>query len=354
MANKFRSKPVLGLDVNGASVKVLELAGTGPSYRVQCYAVEPMPANAITDNTISDVEAAGEAVRRAYRRSGSRLKDVAMAIGGASAITKTIQLPAGLSPREMEEQVEIAAARHIPFPLEEVAYDFDVTGPTPGHPEAVDVLLVATRRENVEHREAILELAGLRAYIMDCEVFALENAFPLLRGQLVDGGEERTVAVADFGASNTNFSVFHGDRVVYTRDQAFGGNQLVEEIMRRYDLSYEAAERAQREGGLPDDYRGEVMEPFLNDMGQQINRALQFFLASTTEYSGVDQVVIAGGCAAIPSAAEHIGAHIGRPTVVADPLARLQVSGRAKAQRIEQDASSLMIACGLALRSFDQ
>lgn len=354
MANKLRSKPVLGLDVSSSSVKVVELANAGESYRAQCYAVEPMPQNAITDNVISDIEAAGEAVRRAYRRSGSRLKDVAMAIGGASAITRTIQLPAGLSPREMEEQVEIAAARHIPFPLEDVAYDFDLIGPTPDHPEAVDVLLVATRRENVEHREAILELAGLHAYIMDCEVFALENAFELIRGQLLAEGRDRTIALADFGAATTSFSVFHGDRVVYTRDQPFGGNQLAEEIMRRYDLSYEAAGRAQREGGLPDDYREEVLDPFLTDMAQQVNRALQFFLASTTEYAGVDQVLLCGGCAALPGAAEHVGQRVGRPTALANPLAKVQLSSRAKAQGMEQDAPALMIACGLALRSFDK
>ncbi len=353
MARKLRSKPVLGLDISTSSVKIVELAKAGTSYRAQSYAVEPMPSNAIADKVIVDLEAAGEAVRRAYKRSGSRLKDAAVAIGGATVITKTIQIPAGLSDREQEEQVELAAARHIPFPMEEVAYDFEVTGTASGQAGAVDVLLVATRRDNVEHRQAVLELAGLRAYVVDCEAFALENAFPLLGEEMGDTGEKNTIALVDFGSTNTTFSVFHDKRIVYTRDQAFGGRQLTDEIMQRYNLSYEDAGRAKRRGGLPETYEEELLGPFVNDMAQQVNRALQFFFASTTEYTGVDQIVICGGCASIPGAAEGIGEHVEVPTMVANPFASLKVSGRAQAQGIVQDAPSLMVAAGLALRSFD-
>lgn len=352
MVRKLRSKPVLGLDISTSSVKVVELARAGTSYRAQSYAVEPMPPNAIAEKVVLDIEATGEAVRRAYKRSGSRLRDAAVAIGGATVITKTIQIPAALSEHEQEEQVELAAARHIPFPMEEVAYDFEVVGPATGQAGAVEVLLVATRRDNVEHRQAVLELAGLRAYIVDCEAFALENAFSLLSGQLQEEGNEQTVALVDFGSTNTTFSVFHDNRIVYTRDQAFGGRQLTDEIMQRYSLSYEDAGRAKRRGGLPEDYEQEVLVPFVNDMAQQVNRALQFFFASTSEHTSVDHIVICGGCAAIPGAAGQISEHVGTPTEVANPFASLKLSGRAQAQGIEQDAPALMVACGLALRSF--
>jgi len=353
MARKLRSKPVLGLDISTSSVKIVELTKAGTSYRAQSYAVEPMPPNAIGDKVILDVEAAGNAVRMAYKRSGSRLKDAAVAIGGATVITKTIQIPAGLSDREQEEQLEVAATRHIPFPMDEVAFDFEVMGPSTAQSNMLDVLLVATRRDNVEHRQAVLEVAGLRAFIVDCEAFALENAFTLLRSQLPDEGRDLTVALVDFGSTNTTVSVFNDNRIIYTRDQAFGGRQLTDEIMQRYELSYEDAGRAKRRGGLPESYEEELLNPFVNDMAQQVNRALQFFFASTSEYTEIDHVVICGGCASIPGAAERIAEHIDIPTQVANPFASLKLSGRAQTQGIEQDAPSLMVACGLALRSFD-
>ncbi|MGH8426577.1 MAG: type IV pilus assembly protein PilM [Gammaproteobacteria bacterium] len=353
MEHKLKSRPVLGLDVSTSSVRLVELAREGLSYRVESYAVELLSPNTAAEQAVADVETVGLAVRRAYQRSGSGLKNVAMAIGAANAIIRTLQLPAGLTTREQEEQIEVLAARHVPYPLEEVAWDFEVLGPSARQLDSVDVLLVAARRDNIEHRQAILEIAGLNARIMDCEVFALENAYGLIHSQLPEAGSGVVTAFADFGANSTNFSFFHDNRIVYTRDQAFGGRQLTEEFMRRYDAPYEDAVRDLYGDELPQDYREEVLEPFVNDMGRQINRALQFFLASTTEHVGVDQVVICGGCASIPGANERITAQIGKPVSTANPLGELQLSPRARAQGVERDAPALMIACGLALRSFD-
>ena len=352
MARKPRTKPVLGLDISTSSVKVVELAKAGSSYRAQTYAVEPMPDNAIADKVILNVEDVGEAVRRAYKRSRSRLKDAAVAIGGATVITKTVQIPTGLNAREQTEQVELMLPRIIPFALEEVSYDFEEIGPSANGENSTDILLVATRRDNVEHRQAVLELAGLKAAVVDCEVFALENAYRLL-GDAIDGeGEDNVIALVDFGSATTSFSVFENGRIIYTRDQAFGGRQLTDEIMQRYNLSYEDAGRAKRRGGLPESYHEEVLVPFINDMAQQVNRALQFFYAATTEHTKVKQVFICGGCASIPGAAERIGENLDLSTRVANPFTSLKLTGRAQAQGIEQDAPGLMVACGLAMRSF--
>ncbi|HEX5314232.1 MAG TPA: type IV pilus assembly protein PilM [Gammaproteobacteria bacterium] len=349
--SRLKSRPVLGLDISATAVRVVELSRVGVSYRVESYAVEPLPADAIGEQHLADVETAGVAVRRAYQRCGSRLKSAAVAIDAANAIIRTLQLPAGLSSREQEEQVEVLAARHIPYPLEEVAWDYEVLGPSLQPPGSEDVLLVAARRDHIEHRQAILEIAGLEARVMDCEVFALENAYGLVRGQIANGAS--VTAFANFGTASTNFSFFDGKRIVYTREQAFGSRQLVDEIMRRYDLSYEDAVADLRQGDLPRDYREEVLDPFVTDMALQTNRALQFFLASTSEHASVDQVVLCGSSAAIPGAAERIASQIGKPTVAANPLAELELGERVRAQGIERDAPALMVACGLALRSFD-
>ncbi|MGH8225063.1 MAG: pilus assembly protein PilM [Gammaproteobacteria bacterium] len=352
MIRRLKSKPVLGLDISASSVKVVELAKAGTSYRVVSFAVEPMPANAIPDKVVADVEAAGEAVRRAYKRSGSHLKNAAIAIGGATVITKTLQIPAGLSEHECEEQVGLAASHYIPFPMEEVAWDFEPVGPVPGEAGMQEVLLVATRRENVEHRQAVLELAGLKAYVVDCESFALENAFRLLpvSKDAADRGE--TVALVDFGSTITTLSVFHDGHILYTRDQSFGGSQLTQEIMHRYSLSYEEAGRGKRQGGLPDGYERELLTPFVNNMAQEAGRALQFFYAATSESNTVDRIVVCGGCAAIPGVADTIGRHLETPTELANPIASLKIAPRAHTRGVEKDAPTLMIACGLALRSF--
>jgi len=344
---------LLGLDITTSSVKLIELSESGGQYRVESYAAEPTPHNAINEKAIVDAEAVGEAIRRAVKRSGASAKEAAIAISGDAAITKVIQMPRTLNEGELEGQVELQADQYIPFPMEEVSYDFQVIGPSEKDPEMLDVLLVATRTENVEQRQAAVQAAGLATRIVDVEAFALENACKLMTHQMPDGGIDRTIAVVDFGASSTTFSVLKNLKVIYTRDFAFGGQQLTEEIMRTYGLSMEEAGRAKKEGGLPSNYQPEVLDPFIDDMTQQVSRSLQFYLASGSGREQPDQILICGGCANIPGVADVISSRVGITAEKGDPLGQMKMSSKAKAQAVKKDATALLTACGLALRSFD-
>jgi type IV pilus assembly protein PilM len=295
----------------------------------------------------------GEAVRRAVKRSGAKTRDAAIAISGDAAITKVIQMPASFTEAELEGQVEMQADQYIPFPMEEVSYDFEVLGVSEKDPDMLDVLLVATRTENVDQRQAAVEAGGLGAKIVDVEAFALENACRLLKHQMPDGGMGHNIAVVDFGASSTTFSVLRDLRVIYTRDFAFGGQQLTEEIMRTYGMSLEEAGKAKKAGGLPANYEPEVLEPFIDDMSQQVSRSLQFFLASGSGREQPDQILVCGGCANITGVADVIGSRVGIPTEIGNPLGDMKLSSRAKSQGVMRDATALLTACGLALRSFD-
>lgn len=347
------TKSLVGLDITTSSVKLIELTESARNYRVESYAAEPTPPNAINEKAIVDAEAVGEAVRRAIKRSGTRTREVAIAISGDAAITKVIQMPKNLSAGDMEGQVELQADQYIPFPMEEVSFDFEVVGDSERDPDMLDVLLVATRTENVEQRQAAVEAAGLQPRVVDVEAFALENACHLLTHQMPDGGVDKFVAIVDFGASTTTFSVLKDMKVIYTRDFAFGGQQLTEEIMRTYGLSMEDAGRAKKEGGLPSNYQPEVLDAFIDDMAQQVSRSLQFFLASGSGREQPDQILVCGGCANIPGVAEMIGSRVGISTEIGDPLGQMKLASRAKAQGVRRDATALLTACGLALRSFD-
>jgi len=308
-----RSKPLIGLDITTSSIKLIELSGSVRNCRAECYAAEPTPPNSINEKTIVDAAAVGDAIRRAVKRAATKTREVAIGISGDAAITKVIQMPSSLSERDLEGQVEIQADQYIPFPMEEVSFDFEVVGQNANDPELMDVLLVATRTENVDQRQAAVQAAGLHAQVVDVEAFALENACQLLSHQIPNGGMGQSVAIVDIGASSTTFSVLHDLKVIYTRDFAFGGQQLTEEIMRTYGLSMEEAGRAKKEGGLPSNYQPEVLDPFIDDMTQQVSRSLQFYLASGSGRSQPEQILICGGCANIPGVADVIASRVGDP-----------------------------------------
>jgi len=332
-------------------VKLLQLSLSGGRYRVEHYAVETLPPNAVVEKNIVEVEAVGEAIRRAVQRSGTKSKFAVVAVAGSAVITKVIQMPSDLSEDDLEDQVELEANQYIPYPLEEVNMDFEILGPVKEAPEVMNVRLVASRSDNVDMRVAALELAGLTAKIVDVEAFAMENAMKLVADQL-DVSKDGIVAVVDVGATMTTLIVLRMGSTIYTREQVFGGKQLTDEIMRRYGLSYEEAGQAKRQGGLPESYEIEVLEPFKEAIVQQVSRSLQFFYGNS-EYSRVDRIVLAGGCASISGVSEMIEDQLGVPTSIASPLANMSLAPKVQSQTLGADSPSLMIACGLALRSFD-
>ncbi len=343
--------PLIGVDISSTAVKLLQLSRSGNRYRVDHYAVEPLPPNAVVEKNIVEVEAVGDAIKRAVAKSGAKGKFAAAAVAGQAVITKIIPMPGDLSEEELEAQVELEAVNYIPYPIEEVNLDFEVLGPMPGSPDMVQVLLAASRAENVELRQSALELGGLTAKVMDVEAFAIENAFALMASDL-PVARDGLVALVDIGASVTTLSVLREGRSLYSREQMFGGKQLTDEVMRRYNLSYEQATQAKRQGGLPDGYEAEVLEPFKEASVQQISRLLQFFYAGS-EFNRVDQIVLAGGSASIAGLPEMVEEQLGVPTVVANPLAQMTLGPRVQAHVLAKDAPALMIATGLALRSFD-
>jgi len=347
-----KKPPLVGIDISSSAVKVLELSKTGDHVRVERYNVEPLPQNAVVENAITDVEQVGAAVDRAVKRSGTRCKNAAVGVAASHVITKIITLASSQSEVEMESQIELEADHYIPYPLDEVNLDFEVLGPSEGNPNQDDVLIAACRKEIVDDYIAVIERAGLTPSVVDVESFAVESAYSLIAQHLPGGGMEKTIAVLDFGATTMHMNVMHNNRSVYTRDHAFGGKQLTTEIQRRYGLSYAEAGLAKKVGGLPDNYQTDILQPFMEAMCQETMRALQFFYSSS-QFSSVDQLMLAGGCAQILGVDELIANRTGLNTTIANPFTSMSLASRVKPQALSGDAPSLMVACGLALRSFD-
>ena len=350
---KPKAPPLFGLDISSSSVKMIEIVDAGKgAYRVERYAIEPLPREAVVDGNINNLEAVAESVKRAHKRLATRTKHVAMAVPSGAVITKKIIVQAGLREDELELQVETEANQYIPFALDEVNLDFQLIGPAPSNSEEEEVLIAATRKEKVEDRVAVAESAGLRALVMDVESYAQQSALSMVTEQLPGGGKDQNIAVVDIGANVMNVTVLRNDQSVYSREQAFGGNQLTQDIVSRYGMSVEEAESAKRTGGLPDDFEAEVLRPFMDNLSMEVQRALQFFFTST-QYNAVDQILLAGGSAVIASLDEAVNTRTQVPTMVANPFAAMQTSPRIQLKRLMVDAPSMIVACGLAMRRFD-
>lgn len=339
----------LGIDIGASAVKLVELAERDGRMQVENYAIEPLPAGAMADNRVQDGAALTEAIERAVQQAGARARRAATAVPSSAAIARTVTVPAGLSGRELESQIELEAAQCIPYPLAEVHWDFAVQPSPEPRPDTVAVLLAACRSEHVTGRAEALARAGLTPVAVGVEAYAIERAWPWL-AEAPPRGKAPTVALLDIEARLTAVHILHGGRLVYTREQDFGGVQIAEEIQRRYRRFCEEAGAGQARELSPEAYTSGVVEPFKEIVTQQIGRAFQLFFSST-RYSELDRIVLAGEYAAIPGVDNRlIEATAGVAVATAHPFAAMALGPRVKAAALDHDAPALVAACGLALR----
>lgn len=343
---------MVGLDISASSIKLVELGKdrAGRLVLERC-AIEPLERGWIAEGNIENFDEVVEAARRLIRRSGTKAKQVAMALPASVVISKKIILPGGLSEREMEVQVESEANQYIPFSLDEVSLDFCVIGPSNTAVGDVEVMIAASRKEKVEDRQGLAEAIGLTPVIMDVESYASRLAAIRVIEALPGGGADAVVALFEIGGLTSTLQVLRGEEVLYEREQMFGGAQLTQMLVRQYGFTLDEAEAKKRAGELPEDYAEAVLASFVEQLAQEIERALKFFFTSTP-HNRVDYILLAGGTASLRGLTDAITDHTSYPCQVVNPFDGMEVGRTIREQRMQREAPSYLTACGLAMRRF--
>ncbi len=357
----FKQKErLLGVDISPSSVKLVELSLDSNRPQVEACALEALPEGAMEDRHPKDVTMVAEALKRAWKASGTRRKHAILAVPTSSVISRTITLPIDYDDAAIEAVIETEAAQFIPYPLTDVYLDFEVRGVSKASSDTQDVLLVATRREYVDVRRDVLEEAGLTPATVDVEAYAAENIFAELGRYLYFAGADVADAAArlnqlctgmvDIGASHSTLYVFQGEQLIFNREQAIGCDQLTQQIADAYGLPRDRAELAKRTGDLPEDYATRILEPFRNMLVEQIGNMLQFFFSSS-HFNSLDGLMLAGGGSLTPGLSKILAERVGSPVIVANPFETMSYAKRIDANRLTHNAPLFTIACGLALRA---
>ena len=348
---KKKTTMMVGIDIGSHAVKAVLLSQGSDGYILEDYAIEPMTRGAVIDREIQDIEAVGSVIAKIRQNISMKAKDAAAAVSGQTVISKIIYMDVALSEEELASQIEIEADSLIPYPLDEVSLDFETLDINESDPSKVNVLLSAARTESIEARVAALESGDFNTKVIDVESYAVSRSHDLCLSQLPDDAVDKMVAIVDIGATMTLFSATKAGKHVYSRDQMFGGEQYTRSIVSYYNKSFEDAEVAKVTNDLPPNYTFEVLAPFHTILMQQIRRAIQMFLTS----SGVDKVdylIVSGGSAAIEGIDKLLTDELGIHTVIANPFGSMEIATTITEEEITQVAPQLMVATGLALRSF--
>lgn len=346
------SPPVFGLDITSSAVKLLALSQKESQYHVESYGTVSLPPGAIVENDIKNVGLVANAIKKVIEQSGTSLKHAAISIPGSLVITKVIELDTDFDEDETEVQVEMAVSRYIPYPMSEVSFDFQILEPSSNQGKK-KILVIATRQTNIDTRVNVLTEAGVVPEIVDVEPYTVQNAVSFFRGQLPRVSEKSVVAIVDIGATFTTLTVLNNDRVIYTREEVFGGEQLILKMQQRYGLTVQQAQLAIRQRALPENYETDILTPFYESLIPLMRRSLEFFF-STSQYPRIDQMILAGGVAMSAGLRQIIEQQLGITTIVANPFLNMTLSPLINEKELAVDVSAMLLCCGLAMRSVSE
>lgn len=340
---------LVGVDIGSSSVKLVALSKNGKSFKLDAYAIVSFSPNAVVDGNIQDMTEVGSAIEKAVKVAGGKLSSAVTAVPASAVITKNIEMSNAFTEFELEDQIKVEADQFIPYPIDEVALDFEVLGASKNSPNLNEVLLVACRKTDVDQREDAVSAAGLNSEIVDVDTFAVERAMNIISG---DNDSELLTGIVDIGASTLTLNVVKGSEIIYTREQAFGGNDLTNLISQQHGMSVEEVEQSLRLGEIAADIQEGAVLPFRNTVAQQVSRALQFFYSSGA-HGELVTLYLAGGGSGIDGLAGQLEEELGLNTQIANPFSAMSVSSKVNSARLERDAQSLVKATGLALRGLE-
>ena len=340
-----KSSGWIGIDIGSSSVKLVSMSSSGNQPQIDAYAIVPLSPTAVIDGNIEEVSVVSSAIQRGLKICGGKYTSAVVAVPSSAVITKKIQVSNLFVGLELEDQVKIEADQFIPYPLEEVALDFEVLGPVKKDPNLNEILLVACRKDASETREDAVNTSGVKCEVVDVDTYAMERVLTLL-DQAPDG---QMLAVVDVGASTLCLNIFQHGKIVYNREQAFGGNDLSQAIHQQHGMTMEEVDLAFRENSLSEEIKEQMVEPFTGTVIQQVSRALQFFYSSGL-HGQLAKVYICGGVSSLPSLATKLTEELELPTEVLNPFDHCSVNRKINPERLMRDSAVLVKACGLALR----
>lgn len=310
----------LGLDIESQSAILVKLSGSPSLPKLSAVDIEAFPDGTLNDEHILNSSKLSETIKKLMQETTTRQHAAAnIAAPGSLVISKKIPCKEGLNPTEMEAYAWLEARKAFPGLADNLFLDYMPTSEN-------KLLLVAARKKEMQDRLNAILAGGLKVNTIDVDYYALARAFSLVKQQIGEKDRANPIGLINIETNALMLVVMQENDLIFFHRQTYNGAFLADFANKVASLS-EAAK--------------EVLDA-------QIKRLLQFF---QTDFPGrkLAQIILSGRIAILPSLKEAVENAIHTPTQLANPLGGLLLSPSLK-ERMESQAATLMIGCGLALR----
>lgn len=341
--------PTVGLDIGSSAVKAVALKRGRAGWSLIAAGEVPIPEGSIQDGAAAEPAAVSEAVGQVLKSLHLRRARVAAALSGHAVIVKRLSLPT-MSEAELNDAIPWEAEQYIPFDLSEVQLDYQVVN-NAGEPgkTALDVLLVAAKRDRIDDRAGVIAQAGWRPVVLDIEAFALANAYQMSYPERTDP----LAALIHVGRSVTIVCLLERGDPIFTRDISLGGQVHHDALLRDFGSSGVDDLSAKRilHGQFPNDVNPEQVAAVLRDASAQlvleVRKTIDFYRA-TAPVERLSRIVLSGGAWQAVGLVDLLASEFGAPVDVFDPFRRVTRSARSVGADVAGPAYA--VAVGLAMR----
>lgn len=359
-----KKNQLVGLDIGSSSIKLVEIDDSKKGKILKNFGIIGLPHNAVVEGSIKELEIVSSAIVNLFKNLKVKNRNVATSISGYSVIVKKITINR-TEESELESTIQEEAEQYIPFDINDVNLDYEIlvskkeeseTGEKEGkegveeeRSNAMDVMLVAAKKDIVDDYVSLLNLAKLNPVVLDVDAFAIQNAFEI--------SEEDTsgcYAIVNVGAEELGINAIKDGISIFTRDSSYGGSNITEDIMSKLELSYEEAEKIKLGGIDTSKVKQELEEVFTSAVSswvQEIKRALDF-VATTYPDENIEKLFVCGGACRIPGFQKYLEMETDIPVVELNPFANLIINKKIfDPKYLSYMAPQAAVAVGLALRS---
>lgn len=335
--------PLVAFDVSPQHLRLLELEQSGRKrLAVKACVVLDMPPGAMQEHQMN-VQIIGDLLRQALRLCQTKSRKAGIALHSNDVIERTIEMPAGLSDKDLEAQIMAEVEQYLPFPQYQAQIDFGVIGPSEEKDDTDEVWVAACRQETIDVLVDIMDAADMQPTLVDVESHCIERALPCMAPSC----HQETIAMVSIDLQKLDLHVLQDGEIVMHREESFGTQRIIDDACALYGISPAEAVYGEREQTLPGDFKVEIVQPFVASYIEQI----KFLMKSASGSVGaVSRVLLCGSLPQRHGIAGAVDKALAVPVELADPFKDMELGTAANRNTLGNHSSSLVALAGLALR----
>src|SRR5437763_638241 len=349
----LNTKSFLAVDFGAGSLKLAEFeVNEAGGLRLKQYGLKPLGAEGAQESAREAV--VQKALQELIAEKGLKAKSVNVCAPGFHVFSKFVKLPP-VDAGKVTQIIQYEAQQNVPFPLEEVVWDYQILGSAPGG--ELEVLLVAIKADIVEGLFRVTEASGLHLQLADVSPAALCNSFRYNYGDLED-----CTMLLDIGAKTSNLLFFEKGKV-FSRSINLGANSITQDFANESKKKFAEADKIKISEGFvslggayeePENQDqaaiSKIARQFMTRLHIQVNQTMQFYRGQQGG-SAPARLFLSGGASIMAYTAQFFAEKLNVPVEYFNPLRNVQIDPSINLEELARVAHSLGEVVGLGLRN---